>query len=449
MPGSHVFVASSEVEAIVRSLPATFRSYRGPCFSLRFWDGTTWTSSSNPAMFIISFKNERAWKNFCSPMSETVLAGLFIAGDIDVEGSLDVAIRSYRFVHGAVDRGLRSTIASMARWFRGLWRLVRAFVTLNSAQDEQADEISSSIRPERPYEWYRLWLGKSMVFSTGYFLTFKEDLDQAQDNGLDHACNKLQFVKGDRFLDLSCGWGSLLLRAASRYEITAHGFSRDNEQVTATEFRLLEADLTTRCNVHYGSYKDLAKITIPFSKIASLGLSEHVERGQISEYFRCVYGKLREEGLFLADFLTCSTHPANFSPFLAGMGVFEREFPRLSSILDCAEAAGFSVVSVEEMKDHYEETLHLWFRGLAKHRHELARSARRKSVRAWELYIACSGESLRAGRTSLHQILFRKSACDAAEKPPSSNREQRGDDLDLLPDISRLSDRASRSRDRW
>ncbi len=117
-------------------------------------------------------------------------------------------------------------------------------------------------------------------------------------------------------------------------------------------------------------------------------------------------------------------------------------------ILDCAEAAGLSVVNVDEMKDHYEETLRLWFLALTKHRHELARLANRKSVRAWELYIACSAESLRAGEVSLHQILFRKGLSGPAIKPELSNRWQREGDLYPLPRIPHSLDGTSCADDR-
>lgn len=449
MPNSHAFLPSSEAEAVVRSLPSAFHLYRGPCFSFRFWDGSTWTCSSEPATFVISFRTERAWKRFRSLVSKTDLAELFISGEIDIEGNLYAAIRSYQFIHGSVDRGFGSIVAVMVGWLKSLSRCRRMFIAANPVHREPASGMACSIHPERPYEWYRLWLGKSMVFSSAYFQTFQEDLDHAQENSLEQVCNKLQLAKGDRFLDLSCNWGSLLMHAAMRDEVSAHGFSQDNEQVATTELKLVQADLTNRCDVQFGNYKDLRKINIPFSKIASIGLSEHLGQRQLPEYFRSVSEKLCTGGLFLCDFLTGSTRHEYFSHFSPGAGVFESELLRLSMILGCAEDAGLSIVNVEEIKDHYEETLRLWFLALTKHRHELARLANRKSVRAWELYIACSAESLRAGDVSLHQILFRKGLSGPAIKPKFSNRWQREGDLYPLPRIPHSLDGTSCADDRW
>ena len=449
MPNSHAFLPSSEAEAVVRSLPSAFHLYRGPCFSFRFWDGSTWTCSSDSAIFVVSFRTERAWKRFRSPVSKTDLAELFISGEIDIEGNLYAAIRSYQSIHSSIDRGLGSVVAFLVGWLKGLSRYRRMFLAANSVHREPANGMACSIHPERPYEWYRLWLGKSMVFSSGYFQTFREDLDQAQENGLEQVCNKLQLARGDRFLDLSCNWGSLLMHVAMRNEVTAHGFSQDNEQIATTELKLIQAELTSRCDVQFGDYKSLRKIKTPFSKIACIGLSEHPGQRQLPEYFRSVSGKLRVGGLFLCDFLTGSTPHERFPHFSPGVGMFEREFLTLSRILECAEAAGLSIVNVDEMKDHYEETLRLWFLALTKHRHELARLANRKSVRAWELYIACLAESLRAGHISLHQILFRKGLNGVAIMPPLSNRWQREGDLYPLPYTPHSLDGTSCAYGRW
>lgn len=81
-----------------------------------------------------------------------------------------------------------------------------------------------------------------------------------------------------------------------------------------------------------------------------------------------------------------------------------------------AEAEGFVVVDVEELRRHYEETLRFSFRALTMHRHELARLADRRSLRGLELYIAYSAESLRAGHTSYNQREVSEPAIEQSAK---------------------------------
>ncbi|WP_396126665.1 class I SAM-dependent methyltransferase [Acidicapsa ligni] len=319
---------------------------------------------------------------------------------------------------------------------------VRTFLHLR----QQRAVVSSSIRPERPYEFYRLWLGSSMVFSSAYFQTPEEDLNHAQETGLERICNKLQLTKTDRFLDLNCNWGSLLLHAGAFHETPSHGFSQSNEQLTTVELRLVETGLTSRCAVHRGTYKDLQEVRVPFTKIASVGFTELALDVQHLDYFRSIYQKLSPGGLFLVDFVTRSSSPLDLE-FETGSGFAYRTLPKLSLILESVEKAGFVIANIEELRDQFEATLRLWFSALAKHRHELSRMTCRRSVRAWELCLACAVESTRAGQISLYQILLRRPLEYSPQKEASAAASQAGGDLYPLPDSMPV--RARRETGSW
>lgn len=430
MPTSHVFLPSPESEAATRSWPANFRHYAGPPFSFRFWDGSVWSSSTDPSTFVISFRTEGAWKQFRSSASDTALAESFITSELDIEGDLYIALRSYRSIRGASGGGAGSMVELGIQALRNLSIHVRTFLD----PYQGLTTVSSLIRLERPYRFYRPWLGISMVFSSAYFHTFEEYLDHAQEAGLQRICNKLQLTATDRFLDLNCNSGSLLLHAGAFHETPSHGFTQSNEQLASIELRLVEAGLTSRCAVHHGGYKELQGIRIPFTKVASVGLSEPVLEYQLPEYFRSIYQKLSPRGLFLFEVVTSSTANALDLQFEPGMGFTYRKLPRLSRILDCAERAGFIIANIEELRDHLEATLRLWFRAITRHRHELARMANRRSFRAWELYVACAVESIRAGHISLHQILFRRQLGDTPQRLGSAKLSQEDGDLYPLPD---------------
>ena len=44
-----------------------------------------------------------------------------------------------------------------------------------------------------------------------------ETLEELQDNKLTMVCEKLNLEKGDRMLDIGCGWGTLCTHAAKNY----------------------------------------------------------------------------------------------------------------------------------------------------------------------------------------------------------------------------------------
>lgn len=63
-------------------------------------------------------------------------------------------------------------------------------------------------------EFYRLWLDETMSYSCGYFKNAEDTLYDAQVNKADHILEKLQLQEGMTLLDIGCGWGFLLMRAA-------------------------------------------------------------------------------------------------------------------------------------------------------------------------------------------------------------------------------------------
>ena len=63
--------------------------------------------------------------------------------------------------------------------------------------------------------FYRLFLDERMVYTCAYFKDWANSLDQAQEDKLEHICRKLRLKPGETLLDIGCGWGALLIYAAS------------------------------------------------------------------------------------------------------------------------------------------------------------------------------------------------------------------------------------------
>src|SRR5690606_10292699 len=63
-------------------------------------------------------------------------------------------------------------------------------------------------------DFFRFWLDKRRVYSCAYFRRGDDTLDVAQEQKLDHICRKLRLAPGERFLDVGCGWGALVMWAA-------------------------------------------------------------------------------------------------------------------------------------------------------------------------------------------------------------------------------------------
>lgn len=82
--------------------------------------------------------------------------------------------------------------------------------TIKSHYDDQNDI----------FNWF---LGPRMVYTSGYFRTLDDTLEQAQDNKLDLIAQKMQLKKGESLLDIGCGWGTLVAHMAKNYEMDTTG----------------------------------------------------------------------------------------------------------------------------------------------------------------------------------------------------------------------------------
>jgi cyclopropane-fatty-acyl-phospholipid synthase len=101
-------------------------------------------------------------------------------------------------------------------------------------------------------------------------------VDTAQANKIDLICRKLRLQPEERFLDIGCGWGSLILHASEAYNAYAKGITISREQARVAESRVQEAGLTGNCEVELLDYRKAPARFPQFDKIASVGMFEHI-----------------------------------------------------------------------------------------------------------------------------------------------------------------------------
>ena len=70
---------------------------------------------------------------------------------------------------------------------------------------------------EVPPLFFQKCLGKHLKYSSCYYPTGRETLDQAEAAMLALTCERAQLAQGQDILELGCGWGSLSLWMAEHY----------------------------------------------------------------------------------------------------------------------------------------------------------------------------------------------------------------------------------------
>lgn len=381
-----------------------FRDYEGPAFVIRLWDGWRWSSSGSARpLCTIVVESPKAFRAFVAEPNEITLGEAFIHGDLNVEGDLFSVFSIAEHVFNRPQSLLRQILERASAAFFGLGRWFKH----GSQHSMRRDRASISYHYDQPVAFFEPWLGQTLAYSCAYFRDARDTLNNAQEQKLDLICRKLRLQPLERFLDIGCGWGSLVLHAASRYQVQAHGITLSTEQEKVTKRRIEEADLWRHCAVELRDYRSFDGAQHQFDKIASVGMFEHVGLRNLHQYFAIVRGLLRPGGVFLNHGIArAQVSPIRNSSFIDKYVFPDGHLVTLPQVLEAAESQGLEVRDVENLREHYELTLRQWVEGLRRNSDLLLRHVSELTYRIWLLYMAGSAASFRRGDIAVYQVLI-------------------------------------------
>jgi cyclopropane-fatty-acyl-phospholipid synthase len=251
-----------------------------------------------------------------------------------------------------------------------------------------------------------------MVYSCAYFRGDADSLDQAQEQKLDHILDKLMLKPGERFLDIGCGWGALIIRAAKKYGARAVGVTLSRNQHEYASRRIREDGLEGRCEVRLQDYRDIP-LDGGYDKIASVGMFEHVGLRNLETYFGTIRALLKEGGLVMNHGITSADPDSRRVGLGAGDFVHRYvfphgELPHLSVVLREMTRSGLEVADAESLRRHYARTCYEWARRLEQNRDQAIASAGDKRYRIWQIYLAGCAHGFERGWMNIYQVLARK-----------------------------------------
>jgi cyclopropane-fatty-acyl-phospholipid synthase len=355
------------------------------------WDGREVDLCDDPPRVTLRLNDARTASALKRP-SLLALAQAYIEGRAEIEGNVRDAIRTAEALARTSDGAtFDSSGPAGARRSRGADRdAIRHHYDVSNA-------------------FYQLWLDPRMVYSCAYFRTATDCLEEAQVAKLDHICTKLRLAPGERFLDIGCGWGALVMHAAARYGVQATGITLSENQHRLAQERIRAAGLESRCRVLLEDYRDHPGEAV-YDKAASVGMFEHVGLANLPAYFGAVRRLLRERGLFLNHGITSS----DVGNRAIGMGagefidryVFPKgELPHLHRVIHDMSASDFEVHDVECLRPHYVRTLELWSEAFERRLADAVTEAGQRTARIWRLYLAGCAHAFEQRWVSIHQVL--------------------------------------------
>ena len=365
----------------------------------------------------------RSWATVRSLLAGRIgkLGDAYVAGNIGVEGSLHDILQ--------LGIGLAESFGRLSRLTAPLRRLSGLAFRHTRSNDAAAVQSHYDVSND----FFQLWLDESMTYSCAYFHTGEEDIHKAQAQKIDHICTKLRLTPGDRLLDIGCGWGGLMRRAARERGVRVLGVTNSRAQFEYARRRVAEDGLDQSVEVRLQDYRDIPE-NVTFDKIVSVGMYEHVGLNNLPIFFEKVARLLRPGGAFLNHGIIAPT--VDGAPRGPPGGEFiDRhvfpggELPSLSRMLVEIARCSMEAVDIEDLRPHYARTLLLWVSRFEAQANEVIEAAGAERYRIWRIYLAGMAHAFDAGWLSIAQVLaYKPLGPSPAPRPFSRAYQYRGEE---------------------
>jgi cyclopropane-fatty-acyl-phospholipid synthase len=379
---------------------------------LRAWDGSEAGPADAPTVVI---RSRRALRRLLWNPDELGLARAYVSGDIDVEGDLKDGLS--RFWSLARREGVGKVTLSMADRLHAVRQALRLGVIgarpapppeearLSGAEHSKSrDRDAIAHHYDLSNEFYRTLLDPNMAYSCGYWTSDAPDytVEDAQRDKLDLICRKLDLKPGMRLLDVGCGWGSLILHAATHYGVHATGVTLAAQQREFIQARIAERGLGDRVEVRLQDYRD---VTDTFDAVSSIEMGEHVGEGQYPVYAGILFGALRPGGRLVLQQMSRhqGTAPGG-GAFIESYIAPDMHMRPMSQTVRHLENAGFEVRGVQAMREHYVWTVRAWIDTLEARWDEFVELVGEEVARVWRLYLVGGALAFEEGRMGVDQF---------------------------------------------
>lgn len=360
---------------------------------------------------VLEIKSPLALRYILSHPGDLGLARAYIMNHLDVRGDIHttlMALRDYVKSPMPIDSLAKLTLAV------GPTALVRPELPVEEAPPRYRRGLLHSLTRDKSaiehhYDvsntFYSYILGPTMVYSCAVFNDDNSSLEDAQREKVDLICRKLNLKPGMKILDVGCGWGSLVLHAATEYGVTAVGVTLSKNQVTYAREKIRRANLEESVDIRLQDYRDVQDTD--FDAISSVGMSEHVGDSKLDTYFTQLHGRIKEKGRLLNH---CITRP--HSELKARTGAFmdryifpDGELTAPSRVMQAMHNSGFELRHSENLREHYAKTLAKWCENLTSNWDDAVKEVGENRARIWNLYMQMCRIGFESNSIQVHQFL--------------------------------------------
>ena len=244
---------------------------------------------------------------------------------------------------------------------------------------------------------YKRMLDSKMIYSCGYWKN-AQTLDDAQKDKLELTCRKLHLEKGQKVLDIGCGWGGAACYMAENYGVEVVGITISTAQAELAKENCRDLPIEIRM-------QDYRTLQGSFDRIVSIGMFEHVGYKNYRTYFKKVAELLKDDGLFLLHTIGGNTPAERTDPWIDRYIFPNGMIPSAQQI--CTAFEGYFILGDwHNFGLDYDKTLMAWHNNFEHAWPEIQADYDERFHRMWNYYLLSSAGSFRARDNQLWQIVL-------------------------------------------
>lgn len=251
--------------------------------------------------------------------------------------------------------------------------------------------------------FYRCMLGESMTYSCAYWHNATL-LDEAQYQKLDLICRKLKLTRGNRILDIGCGWGAFAKYVSERYGCEVVAVNIAEKQVEYAHELCKGLPVT----FYLCDWRD-DNIYNPknekFDHVISVGFAEHLGYKNYRQFMQVVRANLKEDGLFLLHTIGRNDSSKLTDPWIRKYIFPHGMTPSLQQLAASMEQL-FILEDLHNFGSDYDKTLMTWKNNFDHHWPQLSHRYDDKFYRMWSYYLLTCAGVFRARDLQLWQFVL-------------------------------------------
>ena len=255
---------------------------------------------------------------------------------------------------------------------------------------------------EKGEKLYDIFLDKKhRLYSCAYWKDDTKTLEEAQQNKINHIIKKLNIKKGQKILEVGCGWGGMAFEIARQEDCEVTGISLSKNQINYCKKKAKELGLDNQVSFELADYREIKG---KFDRIYSVGMFEHVGKKFYKIFFQSMNKLLKENGVFLLHTIGVVDKPTPPNKFINKYIFPGGVCPSFSQIIQPIEKTGLIVSDTETLIRHYDKTLENWLERFLSKRREVKDLFDEKFVKMWEFYLASCAAAFRYRDLAVFQL---------------------------------------------